>query len=255
MIKFTIFTIILKLINCDLIFKTQSYNYIIPSLNNGISIENNSHKYFISDPINACYNISNIIIKDFILINDQDCNLKKKINIIKNCNIKGIIIFNGKNNNLRYIYPVLNLSIYYIGLNGGLFLIKYRNSDYKLFFENNFDFYYYYSKFFLSYLIQMLIILYLIKIIKYVYYRQNNYEIINNINNKIKIKKLLNNIKIINYNKNTKTYSSKCVICLDKYNINDKIRILPCSHDYHSHCIDKWIIDNFNCPICKNELI
>ena len=32
-----------------------------------------------------------------------------------------------------------------------------------------------------------------------------------------------------------------CVICMCEYEVNDKLRILPRFHEFHSSCIDRWI--------------
>ncbi len=47
-----------------------------------------------------------------------------------------------------------------------------------------------------------------------------------------------------------------CSICLNKIQINDYIRKLPCEHIFHSNCIDKWIIyENKNeCPNCRKQV-
>tara|TARA_B110000483_G_scaffold116015_1_gene140654 strand:+ start:797 stop:1048 length:252 start_codon:yes stop_codon:yes gene_type:complete len=47
--------------------------------------------------------------------------------------------------------------------------------------------------------------------------------------------------------------NNECIICLDAMLINDKVRILECSHMYHYECINKWIEKKkqINCPICS----
>lgn len=45
-----------------------------------------------------------------------------------------------------------------------------------------------------------------------------------------------------------------CCICLAKYENNDELRELPCSHLFHRECVDKWLKINALCPLCKNEV-
>ncbi|KAL1236641.1 RING finger protein [Trichinella spiralis] len=42
-----------------------------------------------------------------------------------------------------------------------------------------------------------------------------------------------------------------CVICLSNFEIRQLLRELPCSHCYHSKCVDKWLRSNRTCPICR----
>lgn len=51
-----------------------------------------------------------------------------------------------------------------------------------------------------------------------------------------------------------KETNTKCVICMGEYNNREKLRRLPCTHDFHSKCIDKWLRSNKTCPICRDEV-
>ncbi|XP_027072780.1 E3 ubiquitin-protein ligase At1g63170-like [Coffea arabica] len=45
-----------------------------------------------------------------------------------------------------------------------------------------------------------------------------------------------------------------CCICLTKYEDDDELRELPCSHFFHTECVDKWLKINASCPLCKFEI-
>jgi hypothetical protein len=45
-----------------------------------------------------------------------------------------------------------------------------------------------------------------------------------------------------------------CVICLENFNNNDNVRIMPCFHVFHLDCIDKWLLEyNYKCPTCREQ--
>ncbi|UJR31457.1 hypothetical protein I4U23_018947 [Adineta vaga] len=44
-----------------------------------------------------------------------------------------------------------------------------------------------------------------------------------------------------------------CVICMSHFKTNQRIRKLPCQHEYHSKCIARWFTMNSSCPICRRD--
>ncbi|KAJ0505469.1 putative transcription factor C2H2 family [Helianthus annuus] len=46
-----------------------------------------------------------------------------------------------------------------------------------------------------------------------------------------------------------------CAVCLCEFTEHDKLRLLPvCSHAFHTHCIDTWLLSNSTCPLCRGNL-
>ena len=42
----------------------------------------------------------------------------------------------------------------------------------------------------------------------------------------------------------------ECAICLEEYDDGQRIRILPCLHQFHSDCVDKALMQKAKCPMC-----
>ncbi|XP_055831231.1 RING-H2 finger protein ATL16-like [Solanum dulcamara] len=53
-----------------------------------------------------------------------------------------------------------------------------------------------------------------------------------------------------------KTRSScECAVCLNDFQENEKLRIIPsCAHIFHIDCIDVWLQNNANCPLCRTNI-
>ncbi|XP_051545516.1 uncharacterized protein si:ch211-59o9.10 [Myxocyprinus asiaticus] len=45
-----------------------------------------------------------------------------------------------------------------------------------------------------------------------------------------------------------------CQICFSEYKAGERLRMLPCLHDYHVKCIDRWLKENATCPICRADI-
>ncbi|XP_010443238.1 PREDICTED: E3 ubiquitin-protein ligase At4g11680 isoform X2 [Camelina sativa] len=52
----------------------------------------------------------------------------------------------------------------------------------------------------------------------------------------------------------TTTDDPECCICLAKYKDKEEVRKLPCSHKFHSKCVDQWLRIISCCPLCKQDL-
>lgn len=50
-------------------------------------------------------------------------------------------------------------------------------------------------------------------------------------------------------------FSETCSICLEEFQDNPIIRLLPCNHYFHVECIDPWLISHGTCPLCKSNIV
>lgn len=61
-------------------------------------------------------------------------------------------------------------------------------------------------------------------------------------------------LKYKKYSENT-FINDTCAICLEKFTNNDLISDIRCKHAFHKKCINTWIKEKNNCPLCKRDLI
>mmetsp|Transcript_9523 Transcript_9523/g.17182 ORF Transcript_9523/g.17182 Transcript_9523/m.17182 type:complete len:202 (+) Transcript_9523:135-740(+) len=50
------------------------------------------------------------------------------------------------------------------------------------------------------------------------------------------------------------TNEDSCAVCLDEFEPEIEVRLLPCHHLYHSECITKWLHRHRTCPLCNFDL-
>uniref|UniRef100_A0A672I6B7 RING-type domain-containing protein n=1 Tax=Salarias fasciatus TaxID=181472 RepID=A0A672I6B7_SALFA len=55
--------------------------------------------------------------------------------------------------------------------------------------------------------------------------------------------------------KETESDFDNCAVCIEGYRPNDVVRILPCRHVFHKHCVDPWLQDHRTCPMCKMNIL
>ena len=48
--------------------------------------------------------------------------------------------------------------------------------------------------------------------------------------------------------------SSSCSICMAEFDEGEDVRLLPCIHQFHCVCIDKWLATDVRCPMCKTPI-
>ncbi len=47
----------------------------------------------------------------------------------------------------------------------------------------------------------------------------------------------------------------KCPVCMDDFEQDQEVRVLPCQHSFHPDCIDPWLLNvSGSCPLCRNEI-
>jgi hypothetical protein len=49
-----------------------------------------------------------------------------------------------------------------------------------------------------------------------------------------------------------KTKIEKCLSCLDTK--NKKLYFTDCEHTFHGRCLNKWLEQNRECPICRRYI-
>ncbi|NXY15309.1 RNF6 ligase, partial [Atrichornis clamosus] len=70
-------------------------------------------------------------------------------------------------------------------------------------------------------------------------------------------KEQIDNLSTRNYGDiHTESERSKtCSVCINEYAAGNKLRQLPCMHEFHIHCIDRWLSENSTCPICRQPVL
>ncbi|KAL3648789.1 hypothetical protein CASFOL_005192 [Castilleja foliolosa] len=58
--------------------------------------------------------------------------------------------------------------------------------------------------------------------------------------------------------KKTESFDAKsceCAVCLNEFQEDENLRVIPnCAHVFHIDCIDVWLQNNANCPLCRTSI-
>ncbi|KJH45086.1 zinc finger, C3HC4 type [Dictyocaulus viviparus] len=46
----------------------------------------------------------------------------------------------------------------------------------------------------------------------------------------------------------------RCTVCLCEFETGEEVRNLRCTHIFHVNCIDKWLVYNKKCPVCRLDV-
>jgi len=70
---------------------------------------------------------------------------------------------------------------------------------------------------------------------------------------------IIRSIPIFRYKKsewiNNASTTCECVVCLSEFQEDENLKVIPnCDHFFHIDCIDIWLQNNTNCPLCRNSL-
>nr|XP_020852838.1 E3 ubiquitin-protein ligase RNF6 isoform X1 [Phascolarctos cinereus] len=68
-------------------------------------------------------------------------------------------------------------------------------------------------------------------------------------------KEQIDNLSTRNFGDIESELSKTCSVCINEYVTGNKLRQLPCMHEFHIHCIDRWLSENCTCPICRQPVL
>ena len=67
-------------------------------------------------------------------------------------------------------------------------------------------------------------------------------------------KKQFDKLPFVKYDKNKYSENYQCIICMEEFQKNEKVKLLPCGHIFHDNCIKEWLMKQKSCPFCKSEI-
>nr|CRZ24704.1 BMA-TOE-4 [Brugia malayi] len=60
--------------------------------------------------------------------------------------------------------------------------------------------------------------------------------------------------KYIKENDIPENEQERCTVCLNDFEMDEEVRALRCNHVFHVVCIDRWLVYNKKCPVCRLDV-
>ncbi|XP_017046673.1 E3 ubiquitin-protein ligase RNF13 [Drosophila ficusphila] len=184
-----------------------------------------------------------------------NCTFERKVRVAQNATYSAVIVYNNEGDDLEQMYadnPAgIRIPSVFVGHTAGVALTTYITPEVVLIINDELPFNIN-TQLILPF--SILIGLCFIIMVVYMIYkcireqrRQRRHRL---------PKRMLKKLPVLRYTKNNANNKyDTCVICLEDFIEDDKLRVLPCSHPYHTHCIDPWLTENRRvCPICKRKV-
>ena len=57
------------------------------------------------------------------------------------------------------------------------------------------------------------------------------------------------------YQEQEQEQANCCCVCLEAYEKEDRCRKMACAHIFHQTCIDRWLSQHRQCPVCRAEVL
>ncbi|XP_030373542.1 E3 ubiquitin-protein ligase RNF13 [Scaptodrosophila lebanonensis] len=184
-----------------------------------------------------------------------DCTFERKVRVAQNASYYAVIVYNNEGDDLEQMSADNSTGIHiqsvFVGHSTGKALQSYYSPDVVLIINDELPF-----NINTQLLLPFSILIGLCFLIMVIYMICRCIREQRNMRRYRLPKNLLKKIPMLRYTKNNPSIKYEtCVICLEDFAEDDKLRVLPCSHPYHSHCIDPWLTQNRRvCPICKRKV-
>ena len=62
------------------------------------------------------------------------------------------------------------------------------------------------------------------------------------------------NLPVVVYSKKWFKNQDNCIICLNDFKEKEKVMKLGCDHIFHVDCLNDWLENNKQCPLCKKDI-